>query len=151
MDLLGAENSGKIWTVQKNSFQCSPLVTLASFHHHISPECSLHVPTASATPGERRPEANDGEGTLESLHSCLHSKVHPKHLGGHWYIYPLSHESKIMCLLPSSDCSSFLMPITVGVPRISLTEGDRTTAASRTAPSSSLMPCRAMKPTDGCP
>ena len=59
-DLLGAENGRKMWPVQKNNFQCFPPVTLASLHRHVSPECFLHVPTAFATPGKRRPEASDG-------------------------------------------------------------------------------------------
>lgn len=78
-------------------------------------------------------------------HNCLHDKVHP---GSHWHWCPLYHESEIIHLLPFSDCSSFLMPSAVGVPRISPIEGDR-------GPPPLLHPLllltlRAVKPTDGC-
>lgn len=69
-----------------------------------------------------------GEGTLESYvtsHNCLHNKAHPQHLGGHWFFCPLYHQSRIIYLLPFSDCSCFLMPSTVAVSRISPMEGDR--------------------------
>lgn len=59
------------------------------------------------------------------VHNCLHNKAHPQHLGGHWFFCPLYHQSRIIYLLPFSDCSCFLMPSTVAVSRISPMEGDR--------------------------
>lgn len=79
------------------------------------------------------------------VHNCLHDKAHPEHPGRH--LCPFCHESEMMHLLPFSGCSSFLMPSTVSIPRISLIEGDRG-APQFLHPL--LLPLRAVKPTDGC-